>query len=250
RHGRAYPPRGGITDVSELADLFHSEAAEYLQLLNDSLLELERGGDADQARAQLDEMFRAAHSLKGMSATMGYTGLARLTHRMEDLLDLIRKGKQELTPVIADLLFEGLDALEAMLANPEGAEPDPDLMERFAEALEAAEGAAAEGAAGEGAAPESGYAAAHRVAPAGADGAGEGAEAAEDAGAGPGAAAGVDGGTGAGARLSPAAGPTGGVAGASAALGVQPGHRLFISITQEAPMQSVRGHIVLWALEN
>lgn len=106
-------------DAGEYRDLFLAEAQEYLQGLNRALLELESRPDD---RGILQEMFRAAHSLKGMSATMGYQVLANLTHEMENVLDLLRNGAIKLEKQVADLLFESLDLLETLLDsldNPE-----------------------------------------------------------------------------------------------------------------------------------
>jgi two-component system chemotaxis sensor kinase CheA len=106
-------------DTNEYRDLFLAEAREYLQGLNTALLELEH---SPSDRELLQEMFRAAHSLKGMSATMGYQQLASLTHEMENVLDLLRQGMLQMNRTVANILFESLDILESLL----GAIDEPD----------------------------------------------------------------------------------------------------------------------------
>jgi len=96
-------------DVSRYADLFLSESREHLTAFNHLLLEWER--DA-AAREPVDGLFRAAHSLKGMAATMGYAAVADLAHRTENLLDVVRHGTAPVTPAQLDLLFRAADALE------------------------------------------------------------------------------------------------------------------------------------------
>lgn len=115
-------------DTSEYRDLFLAEAREYLQGLNTSLLELEH---APEDKAVLQDMFRAAHSLKGMSATMGYHVLASLTHQMENVLDLLRQGVRQVDRNLANVLFESLDLLETLLDrldDTEGCKMDVDLL--------------------------------------------------------------------------------------------------------------------------
>ncbi|MHB1254616.1 MAG: chemotaxis protein CheW [Dethiobacteraceae bacterium] len=101
-------------DTSEYRDLFLAEAREYLQGLNIALLELESN---PANREVLQEMFRAAHSLKGMSATMGYQQLANLTHQMENVLDFLRQGTLRADRDVANILFESLDLLELLLGR-------------------------------------------------------------------------------------------------------------------------------------
>jgi two-component system, chemotaxis family, sensor kinase CheA len=98
-------------DLSGYLDVFADEAREHLQNLNQALLEFERdAGNIDHVNV----MFRSAHTLKGMSATMGFTEVAELTHNMENLLTPIREGKLAVTGEIVDLLFKCLDALQEM----------------------------------------------------------------------------------------------------------------------------------------
>ena len=98
-------------DLSGYMDVFADEAREHLQNLNQALLEFEQdAGNTDHVNV----MFRSAHTLKGMSATMGFTEVAELTHNMENLLTPIREGKLAASSDIVDLLFKCLDALQEM----------------------------------------------------------------------------------------------------------------------------------------
>ena len=67
--------------------------------------------------AIVGEIFRSAHTLKGMSATMGFEDLADLTHKMENVLDAIRNEKIHVTPEILDVVFESVDHLEEMVMD-------------------------------------------------------------------------------------------------------------------------------------
>lgn len=77
-------------DVNEYLGLFLDEAQEHIQSVNTQLLKLEQSGSMDAVQ----EIFRSAHTLKGMAATMGYESVANLTHEMESALDLVRGGKK------------------------------------------------------------------------------------------------------------------------------------------------------------
>ena len=111
-------------DVSKYKEMFLSEAKENLQLLNESLLKLEKN-PADLK--PVDEMFRAAHSLKGMAATMKYNKLAGLCHTIEDVLDKVRNKKKELTSEMAQVFFECFDNLELSLRRISGGEDEADV---------------------------------------------------------------------------------------------------------------------------
>lgn len=122
---------------SPYLSLFVEESREYLALLNDKLLSLETDAPT---RAALDEIFRAAHTLKGMSATMGFTGMAELTHAMEGVLDEIRSEKRALTREGSDLLFLCVDALSQALEAVAVGSPDsidPGLIAKIAGVAEA-----------------------------------------------------------------------------------------------------------------
>jgi two-component system chemotaxis sensor kinase CheA len=96
-------------DMSQYLEIFIDESKEHLQLLNQSLLSLEQN---PQDRAVLDEIFRVAHTLKGMSGTMGFSKMAKLTHDMENVLHAIRNGEIKINSELLDLLFKCLDGLE------------------------------------------------------------------------------------------------------------------------------------------
>ncbi len=99
-------------DASEFKEVFEAEARDYLLALNQDLLKLENDPSDSET---LNEMFRAAHSLKGMSSTMGYQKLADFTHHMESVLDLLRIGEIMATEEITNILFGALDVLEILL---------------------------------------------------------------------------------------------------------------------------------------
>jgi two-component system chemotaxis sensor kinase CheA len=119
-------------DMSQYRDLFVSEARNHLTTLNDLIVQLE---DNVSDRETVDEIFRHAHSLKGMAATMQYDGVTALAHRMEDLLGRVRSDEFPFSPALADLLLEGSDLLSGMVSvieNGEGQVPDADgLIERL-----------------------------------------------------------------------------------------------------------------------
>ena len=99
-------------DVNQYLGIFLEEAREHLQTLNRCVLDLEH----DPGNLQiLDEIFRSAHTIKGMSATMGYTAIAELTHEMENVLDLLRKGTLKAHSGIIDTLFQCVDRLEQLV---------------------------------------------------------------------------------------------------------------------------------------
>lgn len=101
-------------DLNQYLSMFIDESKDHLQALNDNLLQLE----AEPANIGIvQNIFRSAHTLKGMSATMGYTDLAKLTHEMENVLDLVRNNKLTMNSQIFDTLFKSLDALESMVEN-------------------------------------------------------------------------------------------------------------------------------------
>lgn len=101
-------------DMNAYLSMFIDESNDHLQSLNENLLQLE-GSPEDLSIVQ--SIFRSAHTLKGMSATMGFEDLASLTHEMENVLDLVRNGKLKMDSFIFDTLFKGLDALEAMVRD-------------------------------------------------------------------------------------------------------------------------------------
>lgn len=99
-------------DLNQYLEMFIEESKEHLQSCSEHLLELEKN---PHDLAIVNEIFRSAHTLKGMSATMGYEDLADLTHKMENVLDAIRNEKINVTAEILDVVFESVDHLEAMV---------------------------------------------------------------------------------------------------------------------------------------
>ena len=96
-------------DLSQYAELFAAEAREHLSACNQLLLQWER---APGAAEPVTGLFRAVHTIKGMAATMGYTVVADLAHRMENLLDALRRGAVPPGDDVLQLLFRSTDALE------------------------------------------------------------------------------------------------------------------------------------------
>jgi len=101
-------------DMNQYLSMFIDESNDHLQSLNEKMLELESNPD-DLSIVQV--IFRSAHTLKGMAATMGYEDLASLTHQMENVLDLVRNEKLAMQDFIFDTLFKSLDALESMVED-------------------------------------------------------------------------------------------------------------------------------------
>ena len=97
---------------NQYMDMFLDESHEHLQSLNEGLLRLEENMEEISV---VNDIFRNAHTLKGMSATMGFAKIAELTHEMEDVLDLVRKEQLKLNEDIMDTLFKCLDSLEQMV---------------------------------------------------------------------------------------------------------------------------------------
>jgi two-component system chemotaxis sensor kinase CheA len=95
-------------DTSDYLPMFLAECRENLQELNLAVVALE---EAPEDRQTVDAIFRIAHSLKGMAATMGYEGMATLTHKMEDVFELLRQRGTGLTGEVVDVLLACLDAL-------------------------------------------------------------------------------------------------------------------------------------------
>ena len=108
-------------ETNQYMEMFLDESHEHLQSLNDGLLGLE---DNSSDLSVLNEIFRNAHTLKGMSATMGYNKIAELTHEMEDVLDALRKEQLKINEDIVDTLFKCVDSLEQMIDNVGNGDPE------------------------------------------------------------------------------------------------------------------------------
>jgi two-component system chemotaxis sensor kinase CheA len=111
--------------------MFVSEAREHLQSFNESLLALEKSPSSMDV---IQEIFRSAHTLKGMSASMGFGDMEKLCHRMENQLDRVRNGQLSFDSGLATLLFQALDALELMIDRIQSGVDEPmDVAELVAE---------------------------------------------------------------------------------------------------------------------
>lgn len=124
-------------DTSQYLDIFIDETREHLQNLNEFLLVLEKEPDNEDT---INEIFRAAHSLKGMAGTMGFKRMQRLTHDMENLFQEVRNGNITVSSKLVDILFRGLDALENYLksvqeTSDEGTEENEDIINGLNEVL-------------------------------------------------------------------------------------------------------------------
>jgi two-component system chemotaxis sensor kinase CheA len=140
-------------DMAAYREVFLSESAEYLQGVVDALLTLE--SDPEDLEP-VEAVFRAAHSLKGMSGTMGYERTASLTHTMESLMDTVRKRQQPVTGDLIDLVLRATDTLRELINDEAsgGNDIDPELMvQELRERTDVATQAAADAAAPSQAAP-------------------------------------------------------------------------------------------------
>lgn len=101
-------------DVSQYLEIFIDESNEHLQNLSDGIMVLEKEPDNSDT---INEIFRAAHSLKGMAGTMGYKRMQNLTHDMENVFSEVRNGNIKVDSKMVDVLFQCLDALEQYVSN-------------------------------------------------------------------------------------------------------------------------------------
>ena len=101
-------------DVSQYLEIFIDESSEHLQNLSDCIMTLE---NEPENKDTINEVFRAAHSLKGMAGTMGFKRMQTLTHDMENVFQEVRSEKIKVDSAMIDLLFECLDALDKYLEN-------------------------------------------------------------------------------------------------------------------------------------
>ncbi|MBE5943911.1 MAG: chemotaxis protein CheA [Lachnospiraceae bacterium] len=125
-------------DLSQYLEIFIDETKEHLQTLNDQVLILEAEPENIDT---VNEIFRAAHSLKGMAGTMGFKRMQRLTHDMENVFSEIRNGKLNVDADMVDIVFKCLDAIEGYLSNiiesaDEGTEDNEELIGLLNAALE------------------------------------------------------------------------------------------------------------------
>lgn len=131
-------------DMSEFVGVFLDEAHEVLALLESDVLQLERGNDSPEL---LQSIFRAAHTLKGSSRSMGFGHIGDLTHEMENVLDKLREGKLPVSTPLVDALLDCLDALNTLIESVATQKNDentggrniPALVVRLGELLEGAD---------------------------------------------------------------------------------------------------------------
>ena len=129
-------------DVSQYLGIFLDEAREHIQVLSDQMMTLEQEPENQDA---INEIFRAAHSLKGMAGTMGYKRLQHLTHDMEDCFSDVRAGSMTVTSELMDVLFQALDAIEGYVnsiqeSTDEGEEDNENIINEINRIRSAATG--------------------------------------------------------------------------------------------------------------
>ena len=132
-------------DVSQYLEIFIDESEEHLQTLSDCIMVLEKEPDNKDT---INEVFRAAHSLKGMAGTMGFKRMQHLTHDMENVFQEVRSDRVKVTSGMIDLLFKCLDALEGYLDNikstsDEGTEDNEVIIKELNDFIAKADGEAA-----------------------------------------------------------------------------------------------------------
>lgn len=113
-------------DMAKYRDVFLEEATEHLEEMSRALLELEK----DPARAEsVDVLFRMAHSIKGMAASLEYASITEVAHRLEDRMQAVRSGEVQLDATGVAVFFRGLEGLERMVdtVRRTGEPPPPDL---------------------------------------------------------------------------------------------------------------------------
>lgn len=101
-------------ETNQYMDIFLDESREHLQSINDHTLQLE---NEPENLSLVNEIFRSAHTLKGMAATMGFEDIASLTHKMENVLDMIRNEQLAVTTEVIDVLFIAIEYLEEMVRD-------------------------------------------------------------------------------------------------------------------------------------
>ncbi len=129
-------------DVSQYLEIFLDETKEHLQSLNTEILNLEQEPENSDT---INEIFRAAHSLKGMAGTMGYKRMQNLTHDMENVFSEVRNGNIKVKANMIDILFQCLDALEEYLntiqeTGEEGTNDNEPLITLLNDVLDSKEG--------------------------------------------------------------------------------------------------------------
>ena len=121
-----------FVDSAQYAELFLTESREHVSAMNHSLLALEQGTGGDEA---IGAIFRSVHTIKGMSATMGYTAVATLSHALETLLDSVRRGVRRVDDSLMELLFQSADVLERAVEGAVEGTSSTDEVEQMAARL-------------------------------------------------------------------------------------------------------------------
>ena len=129
-------------DVSQYLEIFIDETNGHLQNLSDCIMSLEK---EPENMDTINEIFRAAHSLKGMAGTMGFKRMQRLTHDMENVFQEVRSGNMNVTSGLVDVLFQCLDAIDAYLesvkeSSDEGTEDNEAIIQELNDILAAGTG--------------------------------------------------------------------------------------------------------------
>ena len=119
-------------DMAKYRRIFIEESTDHLGEISRALLDLEKEMGSGEA---IDTLFRMAHSIKSMAASLGYDAVAELSHRMEDRMEGVRSAGRVRDHEELALLFRGLETLEAMVAAVAGDEPIPDPDEALLAAL-------------------------------------------------------------------------------------------------------------------
>ncbi|MCF0129019.1 MAG: Hpt domain-containing protein, partial [Pseudobutyrivibrio sp.] len=104
-------------DVSQYLDIFIDETSGHIQSLSDNIMSLEK---EPENKDTINEIFRAAHSLKGMAGTMGFKRMQHLTHDMENVFQEVRNDNVKVNSALIDILFQCLDAIEGYLETVKG----------------------------------------------------------------------------------------------------------------------------------
>ena len=135
-------------DVSQYLSVFLDEAKEHLQSLNDNIMVLEQDPENEDC---INEIFRSAHSMKGMAGTMGYTRMQNLTHDMEDVFSDVRGGKIKIKSADIDVLLQCLDAIQEYVDNitenqDEGTEEHQNIIKALADIRNGTSGGGADAA--------------------------------------------------------------------------------------------------------
>ena len=119
-------------DNAQYAELFLTESREHVSAMNHALLALEQGTGGDEA---IGSIFRSVHTIKGMSATMGYSAVATLSHALETLLDAVRRGARRVDGPLMELLFQSADVLERAVEGAVDGRSNADEVQRMSARL-------------------------------------------------------------------------------------------------------------------